>query len=295
MKAFQFDRDFAHEGSTFETANEPALSPLRNLLVEIEVACVESIYENSLWMSPRSFIGTVVKTDEAAAKFLGKKVAVGRHQPCGECPLCRRGQTYACNQIDEDAPGGLATHVTASSRWALVLEDGLDGISPEQAALAASALGVAYSLYIETRVIPGDRVTVIGNGAIAKCAEALRGHFGVLEVKAPDSPHRILECTNTFAGRQAAIDAATPGSRMGWLQVNDGKSPDVSSLAPLGASLCWIRYVHPDLLTEILALVIKEEIALPAVEPVSISALKKSIGEKQQGESEISTHLVTFS
>lgn len=268
MKAYRYNEELSLEAVPLE------LKPERedDIVVKTRLAylgpedCPTRSADNPIaegYFPGKAFVGEVEQTGHAATHLLGKTVLVGDHQPCGECPPCRRAQSGACGGSFKlgDNVGALATHGRASSRWAIALEDGLEIDAPETPAVAG-ALALAYSLFIKAAVTPGDNVKIVGDGTIGDMANQLRTHFAVREPKNSASPVRILETTSSFTGRQKSIALAAPGAKLSWLHRNAAKAPDVSTLGPMSASLAWVTTSHPDLLTEVLALVVRQEIDL---------------------------------
>jgi (R,R)-butanediol dehydrogenase/meso-butanediol dehydrogenase/diacetyl reductase len=124
------------------------------------------------------FIGTVVETGSNARDWLGARVACGAGVSCGTCAWCLRGRTNLCASyytLGLSTHGGLAEFVSAP---ATTLRRIPDGCADRDAALAQP---LAVGLHGVTRagVRPGDRVVVLGAGAIGSFILAgLRGHDG---------------------------------------------------------------------------------------------------------------------
>ncbi len=111
------------------------------------------------------FVGEVVETDEGSLFAVGDRVACGAGVSCGECDRCREGRTNLCARyhtfgLNED--GGMAEFVS-------VPESVLARIPPE---LSTDDAGLAQPLAVglhaarRAGAVPGDRVVIIGAGAI---------------------------------------------------------------------------------------------------------------------------------
>ncbi len=108
------------------------------------------------------FVGEVVAGDGLAA---GTVVASGAQVACGACVNCSRGRINVCERLYTlglQADGGHAGFVAAPVRYLVAVPDGL---SIDAAALA-QPLGVGIHAARRAEAMPGDRVLIIGAGAI---------------------------------------------------------------------------------------------------------------------------------
>lgn len=172
---------------------------------------------------------------------IGERVALETFvSTCGVCDGCRGGAPNRCQQrvsIGSGADGGFAEQVLVPARNARVL--------PGSVSLAAGALSeplacVCRSLFQPfPAVTPGDRVLVIGPGAVGLlAAQVARASGGVVTVlgtardaerlavatdlglaatddadHAPEEVDVVLECSGSAAGMALGIQRARRGGR----------------------------------------------------------------------------------
>jgi len=140
------------------------------------------------------FIGTVVDAGADAREWIGKRVASGAGVSCGSCAWCLAGRTNLCASyytLGLSTDGGLAEYCTAP---ATVCREIPSELSDENAALA-QPLAVGLHGVSRSGVRPGDRVVLLGVGAIGSFITAgLQGHDG--EVIAVDIDADRLAAAN---------------------------------------------------------------------------------------------------
>jgi (R,R)-butanediol dehydrogenase/meso-butanediol dehydrogenase/diacetyl reductase len=124
------------------------------------------------------FIGTVVEAGSSATEWMGRRVASGAGVSCGECAWCRRGRTNLCAHyytLGLSTHGGLAEYVAAPARTLREIPDAC----PDVEAALAQPLAVGLHGVDRAGVRPGDRVVLLGAGAIGSFILAgLAGHDG---------------------------------------------------------------------------------------------------------------------
>jgi (R,R)-butanediol dehydrogenase / meso-butanediol dehydrogenase / diacetyl reductase len=124
------------------------------------------------------FTGTVVEAAPDARAWLGRRVACGAGVSCGDCAWCRRGRTNLCARyytLGLSTHGGLADRVAAPVTTLREIPDGCDDLD----AALAQPLAVGLHGVRRAGVQPGDRVVVLGAGAIGSFILAgLTGHDG---------------------------------------------------------------------------------------------------------------------
>jgi (R,R)-butanediol dehydrogenase/meso-butanediol dehydrogenase/diacetyl reductase len=124
------------------------------------------------------FIGTVIDAGRDVRDWMGARVACGAGVSCGRCAWCLRGRTNLCASyytLGLSTHGGLAEFVAAPASTLRRIPDGCADLD------AALAQPLAVGLHGVTRagVRPGDRVVLLGAGAIGSFILAgLRGHDG---------------------------------------------------------------------------------------------------------------------
>ena len=186
------------------------------------------------------FAGVVVAAGAGAERYRpGDRVAADTLIFCGECYWCRRHQVTLCEKLGAlglMADGGLAELCNAPERTLLPLPD---GVSDEAGALAET-LAVAVRALRRGRLAVGERVTVVGAGAVGLMAlqaalaggarsvsvvEPLAGRrrlaeiLGAEEALTPeDGPEigadLVLECSGSAGAVGTAVAAARRGGRV---------------------------------------------------------------------------------
>jgi (R,R)-butanediol dehydrogenase/meso-butanediol dehydrogenase/diacetyl reductase len=156
------------------------------------------------------FVGTVVDAGADARHWVGKLVASGAGVSCGTCEWCRRGRTNLCAgyyTLGLSTHGGLAELVKAP---ASTLVEVPEGLAEEEAAIA-QPLAVGLHGVDRAGIRPGDRVVVLGAGAIGSFILAgLDGHDGevvVVDIDAGrlDVAKQLGATTTHVIGRDAAL------------------------------------------------------------------------------------------
>ena len=216
-------------------------------------------------------IGRVIDAGTRAKNLVGKRVLVGPIDPCGECDVCRRGGAAVCPTARKrTAP--LASPVIAAARWLVTLgePDGVDVPSPAGAVVAGD-LAIAYTLYARTGVGPRDPVVVVGDDPIARHLAAVLRAKGITpatsgtadEIRAAfaeqglgQKPWRVIATSSVdraaeLCGPRSTLTVLAPVASLPGELV----AREVTVIAVAGA--------HPDLVTEIAALVAKGELTLP--------------------------------
>jgi pyruvate dehydrogenase E1 component alpha subunit len=153
------------------------------------------------------FSGEVVALGRGVvAPPIGMRVGVEVHVGCGTCDRCREGLYTLClnygkpetghAHIGFTIPGGLAQYVSVPAAAIHVLPD---NITLEEGAWTDN-LGVALWALERGRLVKGERVVVVGPGAIGLCAAQLARALGAREVVVVGRGER-LERAKAFADR----------------------------------------------------------------------------------------------
>jgi threonine dehydrogenase-like Zn-dependent dehydrogenase len=153
------------------------------------------------------FSGEVVALGRGVvAPPIGTRVGVEVHVGCGTCDRCREGLYTLClnygkpetghAHIGFTIPGGLAQYVSVPAAAIHVLPD---NITLEEGAWTDN-LGVALWALERGRLVKGERVVVVGPGAIGLCAAQLARALGAREVVVVGRGER-LERAKAFADR----------------------------------------------------------------------------------------------
>ena len=128
------------------------------------------------------FIGNVVEAGHESADWLGARVASGAGVSCGTCSWCLRGRTNLCTgyyTLGLSTHGGLARYAAAPAGTLSRVPEGCLDVD----AALAQPLAVGLHAVARAGVRPGDRVVLIGAGAIGAFVLAgLTGHDGPVTV-----------------------------------------------------------------------------------------------------------------
>jgi threonine dehydrogenase-like Zn-dependent dehydrogenase len=111
----------------------------------------------------------------------GTRVVAEGIVPCGHCARCREGQTNLCTTYDElgfTRDGAAAGYLTVARS---LVHPIAPGVSAEDAALVEPA-SVVYRALAGSRVAPGCRALVVGDGTVALLAVRLLGLWSPGEV-----------------------------------------------------------------------------------------------------------------
>ncbi len=169
------------------------------------------------------FIGTVVETGPSATEWMGRRVASGAGVSCGECAWCRRGRTNLCAHyytLGLSTHGGLAEYVAAPARTLREVPDAC----PDIEAVLAQPLAVGLHGVSRAGVRPGDRVVLLGAGAI--------GSFILAGLAGHDGPVTALDVDDSRLGV-----ARTLGATETRVIDREATPQDVRDLVPDGADV----------------------------------------------------------
>lgn len=182
-------------------------------------------------------------------RFEGERVILGALPPCGECPLCRRGDAGHCQTALDAAlgrgrfaldHGGFAPRIRVDARRLSRLPEGIDDAD---AVVAAPASVAAHAVSAVGQRL-GDLVAVIGGGTIGLLAAEfarLAGARRVVTIE-PDPDRRELACS---LGSDAAFAPGSDG-RTHLRELSAGLGADVvyecaGGAAALGHALDLVR------------------------------------------------------
>ena len=177
------------------------------------------------------FAGTVVAAGEGATDLDGARVAVNPLSGCGECRLCRAGDTNLCRDrvlIGVHVPGAFADLVKVPAVDARVLPE---GVSSRVGALMEPLANGVHAVRLAP---PGvERAVVIGAGTIGLVtlqAALLEGipHVAVVErhperlaraialgaQEDTEEPDLVLDAVGAEATRRLGLELLRPGGTM---------------------------------------------------------------------------------
>jgi (R,R)-butanediol dehydrogenase/meso-butanediol dehydrogenase/diacetyl reductase len=128
------------------------------------------------------FAGVVAAVgDRVTEPTAGRRVAVDSIVYCGTCHWCRRGEVTRCPALGAlglHGDGGLAAVCNAPARMCLPVPD---TVGDDEAALA-EPLAVAVRALRRGRLRPGERVAVVGAGAVGLMVVQAAAAFGAERV-----------------------------------------------------------------------------------------------------------------
>jgi (R,R)-butanediol dehydrogenase/meso-butanediol dehydrogenase/diacetyl reductase len=173
------------------------------------------------------FVGEVVETGPASAFVVGDRVAAGAGVWCDACPRCLEGRTNLCWKymtLGLSVDGGMAELVAAPEKMLAPIPDGL---SLDIAGLA-QPLAVGLHAARRSGVADGDRVVVIGAGAIGTFVLAGVRSLAAAEVTVVDFPGpRLDRALRVGATRTIHAGQANETAVAGVLAATGGRGADV--------------------------------------------------------------------
>ena len=169
--------------------------------------------------------GTVVDAGEGVEGFrTGDRAVIYATLCCGQCRWCLNNEEMHCPTVGFagfSRDGGLAEQMTWPASRVVPLPD---GVTSQQAALAEPA-SVAVHAVRRARVKPGDRVAVLGTGAVGMLVLQVAKSAGAL-VYAIDRRQASLDLAQQF-GADATINSETSDAAEAVRNLTDGAGADV--------------------------------------------------------------------
>lgn len=152
------------------------------------------------------FIGEVVESQDA--RFApGQRVASGAGVSCGTCARCLEGRTNLCEHYRThglNVEGGMAEYVAVPGDTLVRIPDGLN----DDAAGLAQPLAVGLHAARRAGAASGDRVVLIGAGAIGTFVLAGLTHLADVDVTVVDfAGSRLDRARRVGAARTIAVDS----------------------------------------------------------------------------------------
>lgn len=177
--------------------------------------------------------GVITALGKGVSRFyVGDRVTVVPMYGCGECPECFRGETSLCSQKtifgSQKWPGGYAEYCTAPEKLVYKLPD---TVSLEDGALI-EPLAVGLHAVRTSGVGPGDKVAVLGAGAIGLCTAIMAARAGAAPLISTDIQSFNLEKARTL-GATHTIDSADETLIDKVLDITGGGCDHVFVTAPV--------------------------------------------------------------
>lgn len=138
------------------------------------------------------FIGEIVRSDSGDDFTPGTVVASGAGVWCGQCRRCAEGRTNQCAQyrtLGLNVNGGMAEYVAVPTKTLRTLPPNL----PLDHAGLAQPLAVGIHAARRAQAREGDRVVIIGAGAIGSFVLAGLRHLGTYDITVIDFPGSRLD------------------------------------------------------------------------------------------------------
>jgi 2-desacetyl-2-hydroxyethyl bacteriochlorophyllide A dehydrogenase len=126
------------------------------------------------------YTGTVVVSDQAGPPP-GTRVAGSAHVTCGQCRFCSAGSSMLCARLAVlglDVAGVFAELAALPVRNLVAVPDTV----PDEVAVLAEPYAVAAHAVRTAAVRPGERVAIVGPGAVGLCATAAARFAGAGEI-----------------------------------------------------------------------------------------------------------------
>ena len=172
--------------------------------------------------------GTVL---EGPSELKGKPVIIPAVLPCGECELCRKGQSNICQKQKmpgNDFDGGFASHVVVPARYLTLVPDSvLASHTLAELSVIADAVTTPYQVIAKSDLQEGDFAIVIGVGGVGIYAAQLARIFGA-KVLAIDIDQKKLDQLSEL-GVSATLDST-------GLDIKETKKRVKAACKELGAS-----------------------------------------------------------
>jgi len=187
----------------------------------------------------------------------GRCYAVEPNLSCGVCGECVSGQTQRCTgphtNLGIFVDGGLCERIRVPAATLVALPPGLDVAN----ACLVEPGAVAWHGLARAGVQPGERLVVVGGGAIGLLAVAAARHLGIRADLDARYPHQraagerldagspsgeydvVIEAAGTESGLARCGELARPGGRVVLLGVYHGLAP-IPGVVTLVKELSWI-------------------------------------------------------
>ena len=146
------------------------------------------------------YVGTVVAAGDAVTRVaVGDRVLGCFQTACGTCFFCRRGDFHRCLESRTFGHGatlgalqGTQADMALVPHANLVLRRVPDGMSSDVALFAGDVMGTGFHAVVESGMMPGDVVAVLGLGPVGLCAVQAARACGAAQVFAIDTvPERL--------------------------------------------------------------------------------------------------------
>lgn len=203
----------------YEDAAVPVIGP-KELLVQVDTAltcgtdlkCFRRGHPVLLKSLPspfgHEFAGTVVRIGAGVSRFeTGDRVVCANSAPCYDCYYCHKGQYNLCEHLDL-LNGAYAEYIRIPAQIASYNTYRLPDHLPFETAAFTEPLSVCLRAIELSDIFPGDRVAVIGLGAIGQLLVRLAKWKGAHVSAMARNPMK-LRMAESFGYADALIDLST--------------------------------------------------------------------------------------
>jgi 2-desacetyl-2-hydroxyethyl bacteriochlorophyllide A dehydrogenase len=154
--------------------------------------------------------GRVESTGEGVGLKPGTRVALWPIRACGKCDLCGRGLRHLCRHrilygCTPDLPGAFATELKVRAENLVALPGGV----PTEWGALVEPLAVGHHAVALAELTGGERVTVVGGGAIGIAAGIAARRAGASEVVVVE-PMEVRRHTLAALGFDAVVPEEAP-------------------------------------------------------------------------------------
>lgn len=274
MRALVFDGpgDIA-----YRTVPEPQLEQPGDVIVQIDTAglCGSDLHPyvgrepaRAGVVSGHEAVGTVALAGNDSEWRVGDRVIIPFSTNCGGCQWCETNLSARCTNSrlfgwgDPDDPTSPPLHGLQADRAVVPMADATlvplpSGVTDETGVLLADNYPTAWIAVQRTRLVPGDRLAVIGLGSVGLCAVSAAKALGAGEVIAVDPvPERraaaielgavaiapgeadgldapvVIEAAGTDSAQRSAFEAVAPGGALSIIAV---QTSEVAAFSPIEA------------------------------------------------------------
>lgn len=157
------------------------------------------------------FLGVVSDVGEGVEGLrVGSRVVAGAGDWCGSCPACRAGRTNLCERYSTyglHRNGGMAEQVTVPAQMCVEVPEELS----DEDAVLAQPIAVAMHAVRRSGAVTGDRVAVVGAGAIGSLVIACLADAGIAPTVFDIDESRLATARELGAAEAVLLSAGGSG------------------------------------------------------------------------------------
>ncbi|NLV73422.1 MAG: zinc-dependent alcohol dehydrogenase family protein [Chloroflexi bacterium] len=181
---------------------------------------------------------------------VGERVAMDPNMPCGVCRPCQRGQVHLCDNLTAlgvNYDGGFAEYSVVPTAQCYKLPEHVSLLEGSLAEPLACCLRGIQQAHIQ----PGDRVAVIGGGAIGQILAQLARLTGAGKLVLSDLIEERRSMAEQLGYVDETVDPHTSDALLGWADVVLEAVGSVTTTqqalqwAAPGATIVWFGVTPP--------------------------------------------------